>query len=432
MRRHLFLLATVVALLAVRPCAAQKFQTKTLQFKGAPEYSTQELQAAIGLKPGGILTVAEISEHAKLLMNTGVFSNLTYRFDGQDVIYILTPSTELYPVRLDNLPLTPGKELDANLHERFPLYHGKVPAEGGLMEDVRGALEKMLAAQGIKATVTAMPFTDPKLHAVTAMSFVITEPPVQMGEIQFASDATAPEAKADPKVREILNKLTGSVYDAEGSRSQIETYLGNYYHDKGYLEAEIHAAALTSAVVTPEAIRVPFQVSVLPGALYKIAGVQLAPGLLVTQADFDKQAHIHPGDIAYGQRMLENWQYISRQYHDNGHLKAAVHPVPSFDRGQQTVSFAVTVEPGPVYTMGTLKIENVSDDLRAAMLAAWKMPAGAVFNEGAIRGFFANTTVGGAKSALERVFETVNASYTLNLNDEAHTADVVLRLEKKH
>ena len=72
------------------------------------------------------------------------------------------PHTALYPVRLENLPLTPGKELDAALHDRVPLYHGKVPLEGGLTEQVRQALEEMLAAKGIKATVAATPLHRPK------------------------------------------------------------------------------------------------------------------------------------------------------------------------------------------------------------------------------------------------------------------------------
>jgi hypothetical protein len=79
--------------------------------------------------------------------------------------------------------------------------------------------------------------------------------------------------------------------------------------------------------------------------------------------------------------------------------------------------------------MGTLTIQNVADDLRAAMLAAWKMPAGAVFNESAILGFYA---IGDANPALKRVFSAVNCKYNLQLNDDTHTADVVLRLEKKH
>jgi hypothetical protein len=54
--------------------------------------------------------------------------NSHFTFNGVDLVFVLVPATALYPVRLENLPLTPGKELDAALHDRIPLYHGKVPA----------------------------------------------------------------------------------------------------------------------------------------------------------------------------------------------------------------------------------------------------------------------------------------------------------------
>jgi outer membrane protein insertion porin family len=205
--------------------------------------------------------------------------------------------------------------------------------------------------------------------------------------------------------------------------------LGNFYREKGYLEADVQATPQFAPVVTLEAIRIPFLVSVSPGALYRITGVQLAPGLVVTQAEFDHQSGIHPGDIADSVHLRENWEFLARRYHNRGYMKASVRPTPSFDRAQSIVSFSVTVEAGPVYTMGTLTIQNVADDLRAAMLAAWKMPAGAVFNESAILGFYA---IGDANPALKRVFSAVNCKYNLQLNDDTHTADVVLRLEKKH
>jgi hypothetical protein len=78
--------------------------------------------------------------------------------------------------------------------------------------------------------------------------------------------------------------------------------------------------------------------------------------------------------------------------------------------------------------MGKLSVENVDDEVRSAIAAAWPMPAGSVFNEGAIRGFFASTDV---HRALEKVFATVNYKYTYHLNEDAHTVDVALRLEKK-
>jgi hypothetical protein len=56
------------------------------------------------------------------------------------------------------------------------------------------------------------------------------------------------------------------------------------------------------------------------------------------------------------------------------------------------------------------------------------MPQGSVFNEGAIRGFFATH---GINPGLEQVFATVKIIYSLHLNDENRTVDVALRLEKK-
>jgi len=79
--------------------------------------------------------------------------------------------------------------------------------------------------------------------------------------------------------------------------------------------------------------------------------------------------------------------------------------------------------------MGAPSIENVSDDLRTQMMAAWKMPAGTTFNEGSIRSFFAiDRTV---NPMLNRVFAAVDCRYTLHLNDEKRTVDVTLRLDRK-
>jgi outer membrane protein assembly factor BamA len=423
-RKLLLFLTAGVLLCAIQPASAQKFRPKTIQFKGAPEYSDQELLAAAWLNKGAVLNYDEMKGHSQKLMDTGVFETLSFKFDGVDLVYTLVPATDLYPILLDNLPLAPGKELEAALHVRFPLFHGKVPSDGGIMEGVRQALEEMLAAEGIKATVAAAPYTDQKLRKVTAISYVITAPPVQVGEIRLQG---APKP-LDAGAAEVLTKLTGSAYDTEGSPNQIETNLGNYYRDKGYLEAEIHAAPQNAPVVTPDAVRIPFLVSVSTGAQYKLAGIHLAPDLLVTQAEFDRQSHIHPGDIATSQYVRENLLFIERQYHNKGFMKAVVHPAASFDRAQGTASFTVTAEPGPVYTMGTLTIQNVSDDLRAAMLAAWPMPAGAVFNQGAILSYYA---IRDANPVLGRIFAAVNCKFVLTLNDDSRTVDVVLRLEKR-
>jgi outer membrane protein assembly factor BamA len=102
---------------------------------------------------------------------------------------------------------------------------------------------------------------------------------------------------------------------------------------------------------------------------------------------------------------------------------------PQYDDANGIVNYTLEVQTGPVYTMGKLTIENGADDLRAAMLAAWKLPEGAVFSEKAIRDYY---TSQGDKTALGRTFASVNCKFKMAANIETHTVDVTLRLEKKH
>lgn len=148
MRRYLVVLAAALAALPLaRPVPAQKFQPKTIQFKGDPEYTDKELMDAAGLKKGTVLDYAEMNEHSKRLLDTGLFATLAFKFDGQDLIFMLTPSADLYPIRLENLPLMPGEDLDAKLHDGLPLYHGKVPAEGGWLRTCVRLLKRCLPAR---------------------------------------------------------------------------------------------------------------------------------------------------------------------------------------------------------------------------------------------------------------------------------------------
>jgi outer membrane protein assembly factor BamA len=417
-------LAALVFVAAAFPAISQSFQAKSIQFAGAPGYSDQELLGTIGATPGTTLGYAEMNRAAQKLVDTGMFSSASFKFDGQNLIFQLAPATGLLPLRLQNLPFPAGKDLDEKLHRQFALYHGLLPEQGGLTESVRGALEKMLAAQNITASVTAMPWKDSTSQKPTAVSFAIASPNVLVGDLRTEGAVVA----LDPKASAILAKYAGAIYDAERSAKGIEADFTAYYKDQGYPEPAIHAIASGKPIVTASALRIPMKVSIVPGPQYKLARIQLAPDVIVSQADFDRQFPFRAGDVADGERLRAAWKFIEAKYHDRGYVKAKIQPAVTIDHTNKTASYLVTADPGPVYTMGSLAIDNVTDDLRMSMLSAWKLPAGAVFNESVISGFF-NTH--GANPALEQVFSSVNYHYTLAPNDATHTVDVKLALEKK-
>jgi len=411
------------ALLASVPLLAQSYLPTTIQFKGATGYTDDELLAAAGLKHGAWLTQPEMNDRTKQLLDTGAFDKVSFTYNGKDLVFEVVPSTTLTPPNLDNLPLAFGPELEAKLEARVPLYHGKLPGAGTLVEAVRKALEAELNAKSIDATVIVLQ----SIGQEGTVTFAESIPTVRVGEIHLQGASAAQSAAA----AQLAAKVTGSEYHLQGSSSVIETALANFYHEHGYLEAAIHATPQFAPVVDGNSVHLPFQVAVDEGPQYHLGAVSLDPAMLaqvVQQASFDKQVGLHPGDVAVLEKLRAEWLYLERQYHNRGYMRAQISPVPTYDRPKAIVDFSVTAVAGPVYTMGKLTIANVNDDLRKAMTAAWTLPEGAVFNESAIVNM---TATHGVNPALERYFTTVSLRYSLHLNDEARTVDVALRLEKK-
>src|SRR5579863_3349181 len=204
-------LAAVVFAFAASPSLGQSFQPKSIRFTGAPDYSDQELLSTLHLTPGTVLSYAEMNTYAQKLVDTGMFSSVSFKFDGQDLIFQLAPASGLLPIRLNNLPFAAGKDLDEKLHRQFPLYHGALPAQGALTDGIRAALEQMLASQNIKASVAAAPLNDPALHKPVAVGFSIVSPSVLVGDLRTEGVIVA----LDPKASAILAKYPGVLYDAE-------------------------------------------------------------------------------------------------------------------------------------------------------------------------------------------------------------------------
>jgi outer membrane protein assembly factor BamA len=420
----IFLPSALSLLLCASIASAQSFVPKSFLFKGDPDHTNTELTAAAGLKKGVALTAGEMNDHTKLLMDTGIFTNITYTFNGQDLTFNLTPATDLLPIRLENFPIAEGKALEDSLRAQVPLYHGAVPRDGGLLDGVRTALQAELATKGIQATISAVPYQDAKLGKVTAISLSISSPMVDVGEVKLDGASAGMDAKATLAAA----RAVGSAYNVVGSPGLFEANLGNFYREQGYLEVQVQATPVMQPVVDAAAVHIPFTVKVDEGPQYKLGSVQLAPDMVVTQTAFDKQSTLHPGEVVVPQKLREEWAFLGRQYHNRGYMKAKVMVTPAYDRANSTVSYAVTAEPGPVYTMGALKVDNAADDVILALKKAWTVPPGAPFNEGAILSLGATQ---GVYPAFERFMHTVKLSYTLQLHDDTHTVDLTLKFEKK-
>jgi outer membrane protein assembly factor BamA len=417
--------AALVLCSACLPAAAQKFQAKDIIFNGAPEYSEQELLTAGNLKKGSILTVDEMKTHFQLLLDTGAFETITYKFDGLNLIYTMTPAPLMYPVRLENIPLIPGKDLDAKIHERLPLYHGKVPSEGGLLQGVKTSLEEILSEQGIKASVTVMPFGTPGTKDVTAMNFAIASPSVRVGAIQV--EGVSPEMETE--VADVVKHASGVPFDTLNSQTNLEHIFASFYQENGYAAVKVSASRSNDLAITPEAVSVPFALTVQEGHVYKLGAVHLPAGSVVTKAEIQKTVAGRADPAATGLALRNIWVVIASLCRSKGYLDCAVTPHPELDEAAGVVNYTVDVNSGPVYHMALLKFENVSDDLRKLLMRNWQLFPGDPFDPNYVGGFIPAAMK--ADPVLQRTLATVKSSFQVQADPQTHEVNVVIRLQAR-
>jgi outer membrane protein assembly factor BamA len=393
---------------------------QAIRFTGTQEYTQDELISAAGVKKGQTYTADFFNQTAQTLLGVGVFEKVSFTFDGLNLVYTVGDNPELYPVILDNLPFAPAINTDAELRKRVPLYHGKVPAEGSMLDSVKRALASMLAEEGVNATVSSIPGGDPKRKA-TSMKFLI-DTPVKTGDIHLTgvSDALSPD----------LSKATQQLGFDYSSRAadEIEAIITNLYRDRGYAAAKVHVAVSGAPVAAAVGIRVPFEAKVEEGHAYKLGSVQLGPSVPFAIADLGKVVPLRENIKPENRYPAAVRGGVVALLKDKGYLDCKVSMTPALDETAGTVNYTIEAVPGPVYHLGLLKFENVSDSMRALLMRSWQLMPGDPFNEGYVSNFMMMAQKN--DPVLQRSLVGVKTSYSVQADPDSRDVNVIVRLER--
>ena len=388
MTKHIGLVSAALLLLSTLPVAAQKkavaqktLPTPAIRFLGASQYADQELFAAAGLKPDQRLSAAEVKAHAKQLNDTGLFKEIKFLSTPKTLTFTLTPVAQLYPMHLDNVPLALGKDLDAKLHDRFPLYRGSIPATGTMADGICRTFEEMLAAKGVKATVKASLTSGLGPQKLTAVNFTIASAAVHIGRIQLTGVSAAMQVKANVAAA----GQSGNSFDTENSGLGLEHVFEDLYQDQGYAAVEVHVAQLEPTIAADQSVEIPYTVTVKEGAIYKVGTIDYPADALVKRAEVEKILQKYPSGI---KRPLDLYRMaVCDAYHTKGYLDCSVVSHPSFNEATRIVNYSLEIAPGPLYRLGAVKFDGAPTAMAAKLKLAWKMAVGDAFDESYIVSF---------------------------------------------
>jgi len=393
--------------------SAQKYIPKQITFSGTTA-NQSELLAVSGLKPGEVLDQAAIQAGAQKLIDTGMFSDVRFSFDGIDLNYALKPVAEMEPVSYANFPWWDDRALNAAVEARVPLFHGSVPPESGMQQQVATALTAMLAEKGLQATVTAVPVKDTS-GGDAGVRFHIDAPPVQIGSVNLSGVSGA----WTESVAAIEKAAAGQDFDP-AAEATLETALRAVYHRQGYLDVALTGFGHGEPQVSDGKVMVPLSGVVVEGAQYRLAGLHLSGDVLMTPEDFAKAAKIHPGDIVNEDLVRGTLAMIATPYRTHGYLRAKIDATPTKDAAAHTVDYAITVQPGPVFHMGGLSLVNLSDQQKAQVLEYWPLKQGDVYDPVLVSQFLLKY-----KNQLHSL-DGWSAAYKAYEHEDTHVVDLVV------
>jgi outer membrane protein assembly factor BamA len=349
-RLRAFFLAGILPIAVAVSALGQSPILRTIHFEGAPGYSDAELMEAAGLKEGQSYSTDELQQRAKELIDTGIFVKVDYKFEGSKLNYSLSLIEESYPVVFGNVPLEKGPVLDARIHQRVPLYHGKVPSEGTLLEGVRRAIEGILAGEGVRAHVIATPVGDETTHNVIAIRFSIDAPAVRIGSVRFdgVSDWIRPQLEG-------IVARAGLPYDSEKSVDELERQVADFYLDHGFAAVQVRASRSDRPSFTDDAIRVPFTVTVKEGRPYRLGSVQISPEVPIDGAEIGRLMAARATSIPESTFIGSLVSQLQSLLKAKGYLDCHVIPQPQLDDAAGVVNYVVSADLGTLYRLEYVK-----------------------------------------------------------------------------
>ena len=363
----------ILCLALAQPAVAQQYIPKQIAFSGTTA-AQSELLTVSDLKPGTTLTQQDMQAAAQKLMDTGAFSDVRFAFDGAQLLYTLKPA-ELQPVSYLNFPWWERDALNAAVAAKVPLFHAAVAPESPMQQAVAEALEALLAGKGVTAKVSAVPVMDLAGGAVKGVQYRIDSPAVQVGTLTFSGANPA----WNPTLDAIAKAAAGQNFDGATEETLLKA-LTAVYHRQGYLKMQMTGFAHGEPQVVGGKVLVPLKATLVDGPLYHVGSLQLSGDVLMKPEEFGRSAQLHAGDAANEDQLRATMAALATPYRQHGYLRAKIDAEPQFDDAAHTVNYTISVQPGPVFTMGELKLFNVNDEQKAEVLRYWPLHTGDVYD----------------------------------------------------
>jgi len=402
-----------------RSGVAQAYLPQAITFSGST-FTQAELLAFTGLRASEPVTRDQMQTATNKLTATGLFTDVRFSFDGQTLTFELKPSPSVVPVQYDNFPWWDDKALNAAVAAQVPLFHGALYPGGPMRDQVSAALTALLAGKGVQGATIATSAVGNESHDQVAILYHINSPPVVVESFRVFD-----YSGVWTKPLQAVEKATAGQKIEGSMRDKLSDLVRAVYGSQGFIDMTMMAPAFGQPHVADGKVMVPVTASITSeGGQYRVAGVHIEGDLFMSQEQFAESAKLHPGDVANLDVLKQMREMVAAPYRTHGYFDAKIDVVPVLDRAAHAVNYTITVQSGPVYHMGKLRVVNLNDRQKAEVMPYWQLREGDAFNPDLVPKFMADY----CKSRAEQLQSIRGWSFDAKWsgNQGTHAVDVVL------
>ena len=408
----------------------QSLKLDRVEFKGLDRVKEDEALGKSGLTVGQSVSIDDVEAAANRLLESGLFTNLSYKIKGTTDKAVLTFEVVerkwTMPVTFDNFVWFTDEELNAAVRRKLPAFDGTAPESGGVTEQIRQALADLLKERNIEGTVQYDLSENPSDKRVSHL-FSVKGPALRVCKITYAGARAVPE--------EQLVTKSGGIFDNDYSRTYasgfVESNLLPLYHERGYLRAAFSPPKAVPEA-SPECKGVAVSMTVDEGSIYvwDKATWEGAEGL--TAQELDAALGMRNREVANAVKIAKGLGNVRKAYGRKGYLRVSVKPETEFDDNARSVAYHFRVNEGAQYRMGELVITGLDEVATNNLRGRWRLLSKEVYDEGYVDEFVKKSVAEFQKEAARagNPMPALKVVFQAKPDDEKHLVNVTLNIKQ--
>jgi outer membrane protein assembly factor BamA len=398
---------------------------------GPSHFADSRISLASGLQFGQAVDDSILSKAADRLAQTGAFSEVSYQYETLNgkmtVAFHVVDQTKTLACTFDNFVWFTPEEIDRAIHAEAPLYDGQVPLNGSLPEDVKSALEHLLAQRHVAASVTYLPAAKSPSEPPTEFRYSANGNLPLVTSVEFAGGPLDP-ALFDPAKQRLVGRSFSMAY----SRLIAEKDLDSIYRNHAYLKAHFSDPQVSLAAGPgpgdPGSVSLVF--SVTPGIEYKWHGADWSGNTVYTAPDLATALGMVEGTSAALDKILAGMASVAELYGKKGYVNAKLAPAQSFNDAAGQVRYSFDISEGKQFRMGTLTVSGYDSGTADRIRKAWGLKSGDIYDASYLKAF-ARTDFRDTLAVNQPGVILGHTSIATTPNADALTVDVLVSLSTK-